>query len=87
MKLYVADRFEGWRATALSVLKGIFDDSLRCFPDDWAAVTVAQLASDPEFAGKSEKLVKAETMPFIKYKKVEAEQGGVQVCTRTCCKQ
>lgn len=78
VSLSVAASFEGWRAAALQALKGQFDDATQRFSDDYAAATLAALAQEPAFQGKSDKALKSEAMPFIKGRKVEAEAGGIQ---------
>lgn len=81
--MYVSRKFTGWRAVTLTSLASNFTASPASFADDASAAAVAAAAAHDEMQGKSDKLVKAAAMPFIKFKMAEALSGGSQVRTVT----
>lgn len=79
LKLQVAERFEGWRALGLAAAREVWDEGTKKLPDGWMAAACTAAGKDDSLAGLSEKGLKAATMPFLKMKGLEAEEGGSQV--------
>ena len=84
VRLYVAARFEGWRADVLASLRDSLGGAAD-FKDAPAATSaaVAAAAAHEDLAGKNEKAAKAAAMPFIKFKVSQVADAGAQVRPRS----
>lgn len=79
INIYVTSHFQGWRAAALACMRDQFDAATGAMHEGYTDTVIAAVKGHAEFEGKAEKLVKAETMPFIKIKAREAAEGGALV--------
>jgi len=77
--MFVAERFGGWQEGVLLALQGAFNKETKSFPPDVINRVVEAMKVHESMAGKSEKEVKATTLPFAKLKVEEATKGGLQV--------
>ena len=85
LHLYVAPRFEGWRAVCLRILRSAYDPSApggSRFPAD--AEVLAQVKASPEISQMAEaKQVLKLVMPFLKFKKAQVETLGADALSDT----
>ena len=79
LKLQVAERFEGWRALGLAAARKAWDEGSQKLPAGWMNAACAAAGKDESLADMNEKGLKGATMPFLKMKGQEAEEGGKQV--------
>jgi leucyl-tRNA synthetase len=84
LKLQVAEKFEGWRARGLAAAREAWDESAKKLKEGWMSEASAAAGQDESLAGLDAKGLKAATMPFLKMKGQEADEGGKQVWLLSC---
>ncbi|GMH38163.1 hypothetical protein BSKO_06047 [Bryopsis sp. KO-2023] len=72
----VAPCFISWQAATLEALSSKFDPESRTFPEDVFKTVLSEVATNPAASQWSEKDLKKMIMPFAKYRKEKAIEGG-----------